>query len=163
MGNYYLQDEKPEKPPKRKFWQNLLIMDSGDLKKLLSLSSLMLSFAILFVYIASYVLLMPLIDRLIGSGPVFAVNLAESLLPPLIATSAVMLTWPLFRDKRVLPAAYLWLLLFSLIILIGVFIRLHNDPDALRGFLYIFAWDALPSVIIGNIAAWWKYHNFISI
>ena len=37
-----------EKPPKRKFWQNLLIMDSGDLKKILSLSSMMLSFVLIF-------------------------------------------------------------------------------------------------------------------
>ena len=96
-----------EKPPKRKFWQNLLIMDSGDLKRLLSLSSLMLSFAVLFVYAAAYLLLMPLLDRIFGNGPVLLATLLEALIPAVIGTLAVMVTWPVFRDKRVLPAAYL--------------------------------------------------------
>lgn len=163
MNGYGMSDGTNEKPPKRKFWQNLLIMDSGDLKRLLSLSSLMLSFAILFVYIAAYVLLMPLIDRLIGGGPVILVTLAESLLPAAAATAAVMLTWPLYRDKRVLPAAYLWLVLLALVLLIGVTVRLRNDADALRAFLYFFVLEGLPPLILGNIAAWRKYHSFISL
>lgn len=150
-----------EKPPKRKFWQNLLIMDSGDLKKVLSLSSMMLSFVLLFVYIAAYILLMPLIAKILGEGPVLIVTLLESLIPALIATGAIMLTWPLFRDKRVLPAAYLWLALFALIIFIGVMIRLGDDPAARRTFLYIFVWDVLPAILIGNAAAWLKYRSFI--
>ena len=95
----------------------------------------MLSFVILIVYIVSYVLLMPFLDNLIGGGPVWLVNLAESLVPALIATGAVMLTWPLFRDKRVLPAAYVWLALIALAILAGVVFRLRDDPAA-GGCLY---------------------------
>ena len=159
MSAYDMSDGNNEKPPKRKFWQNLLIMDSGDLKRLLSLSSLMLCFAIIFVYIISYVLLMPLIDRLIGSGPVLLVTFLESVIPAVIGTAAVMLTWPLYRDKRVLPAAYLWLVLLALILLAGVILKLRGDG----AFLYYSAWDGLPPLIIGNFAAWRKYKSFISL
>ena len=159
----YGQPNNPEKPPKRKFWQNLLIMDSGDLKRLLSLSSMMLSFVILAVYFASYVLLMPLLDRIFGKGPVLLANLAETLIPALAATAAVMLTWPLFRDKRVLPSAYLWLTLFSLLLGIAVLVGLRDDPRARTAFLYTFAWNVLPSLIIGSLAVWHKYRMFIDM
>ena len=136
-------------------------MDSGDLKRLLSLSSLMLSFAILFVYIVSYVLLMPLLDRIVGSWPVFPANLVESLVPALVGTGAVMLTWPIFRDKRVLPSAYLWLAFLALLLGGVVLIALRNDALARSAFLYTFAWDVLPSLLIGNLAAWLRYRKFI--
>ena len=136
-------------------------MDSGDLKRLLSLSSLMLSFAILFVYIVSYVLLMPLLDRIVGSWPVFPANLVESLVPALVGTGAVMLTWPIFRDKRVLPSAYLWLAFLALLLGGVVLIALRNDAPARSAFLYTFAWDVLPSLLIGNLAAWLRYRKFI--
>lgn len=150
-----------EKPPKRKFWQNLLIMDSGDLKKILSLSSMMLSFVLIFVYAAAYILLMPLLAKILGNAPVLLVNLAESLIPAILATGVIMLTWPLFRDKRVLPAAYLWMALFALVIFIGVMIRLRDDPAARQTFLYLFVWDAVPAILIGNAAAWLKYRSFL--
>ena len=136
-------------------------MDSGDLKRLLSLSSLMLSFAILFVYIVSYVLLMPLLDRIVGSWPVFPANLVESLVPALVGTGAVMLTWPIFRDKRVLPSAYLWLAFLALLLGGVDLIALRNDALARSAFLYTFAWDVLPSLLIGNLAAWLRYRKFI--
>ena len=150
-----------EKPPKRKFGQNLLIMDSGDLKKILSLSSMMLSFVLIFVYAAAYILLMPLLAKILGNAPVLLVNLAESLIPAILATGVIMLTWPLFRDKRVLPAAYLWMALFALVIFIGVMIRLRVDPAARQTFLYLFVWDAVPAILIGNAAAWLKYRSFL--
>ena len=152
-----------EKPPKRKFWQNLLVMDSGDLKRLLSLSSLMLSFAILFVYAAAYLLMMPLLDRIFGSGPVLLATLLEALIPAVVGTLAVMVTWPVFRDKRVLPAAYLWLTLFAAAVLVIVLIHLRDDPAARRAFLYFFAWEILPALIIGNFAVWYRYRQFLQI
>ena len=161
MSDYTGMEKNEEKPPKRKFWQNLLIMDSGDLKKVLSLSSLMLSFGILIVYVVTYILLMPLLDRVLGRGPVLLVNLAESLIPAVIATLIVMMVWPLFRDKRVLPAAYSWLLFFSLLIFIVVMISLREDSEVRHGFVYIFAWDVLPPLLIGSITAWVRYRNFL--
>ncbi len=161
MEEYGYRDEGKEKPPKRKFWQNLLIMDSGDLKRLLSLSSLMLGFAILFVYLIAYILLMPLLDRLVGGGPVLLVNLIEALIPAAAATGAVMLTWPLYRDKRVLPAAYLWLTLLAVVIFAVVSVKLRNEPEALKFFLFIFAWDVIPSLLLGNLAAWSRYRKFL--
>ena len=162
MYNDHSQTENgTEKPPRRRFWQNLLINGSGDLKKLLSLSSLMMSFVILFVYIIVYLLLMPLLDRAIGRGPVFLVTLAEALIPAVIGTALIMLTWPLYRDKRVLPAAYVWLALIALAILAGVLFRLRDDPAARRTFLYIYLWDVVPPLIIGNIAAWKRYRDFL--
>ena len=139
-GNYSQQENTPEKPPRRKFWQNLLIMDSGDLKKILSLSSLMLSLAILFVYAIAYVLLMPLIDKVMGWAPA---------------------SWPLYKDKRILPAAYLWLTGISLLIFVIVLINLRDDPAAVKSFLYFYLWIVLPALIIGNFAAWNRYRKFL--
>lgn len=155
------REKNQEKPPKRKFWQNLLIMDSSDLKRLLSLSSLMLSFAVLFVYAAAYLLLMPLLDRLVGQGPVLLATLIEAIIPAIIGTMAVMVTWPVFRDKRVLPAAYIWLTLFALLVLIIVLINLRGDLAAGKAFLYFFAWEVLPALIIGNLAVWRRYRAFL--
>ena len=163
MNGYGMSDGTNEKPPKRKFWQNLLIMDSGDLKRLLSLSSMMLSFALIIVYIVSYLLLMPLLDRIFGQGPVILANLLESLIPALAATAVIMLTWPIFRDKRVLPAAFLWMTFFILLLFITVLIALRNDAAARNAFLYTCLWDVLPSLIIGNLAVWLKYRAFINI
>ena len=160
-GDHSNRETAQEKPPKRKFWQNLLIMDSGDLKRLLSLSSLMLSFAVLIVYIAAYLLLMPLLDRIFGSGPVLPATLLEALFPAVIGTFAVMVTWPVFRDKRVLPAAYIWLTIFALTILIIVLVDLRSEPAAGKAFLYFFACEILPGLIIGNLAVWLKYRDFL--
>ena len=160
-GNYSQQENTPEKPPRRKFWQNLLIMDSGDLKKILSLSSLMLSLAILFVYAIAYVLLMPLIDKVMGWAPASVATAAESVIPALIASAAVMITWPLYKDKRILPAAYLWLTGISLLIFVIVLINLRDDPAAVKSFLYFYLWIVLPALIIGNFAAWNRYRKFL--
>lgn len=160
MAEEYGQGQMKEKPPKRKFWQNLLIMDSGDLKKLLSLSSLMLSFVFLLVYIISYLLLMPLLDK-IFHGPVFVVNLIETLVPSLIATALIMVTWPVFRDKRVIPSAFLWLIFFSALIFIVTMVMLRDDAAAQRSFMSYFFWHVLPPLIIGNAAAWIRYYRFL--
>ena len=163
MSDRYIQENTQEKPPKRKFWQNLLIMDSGDLKRLLSLSSMMLSFVLIIVYIVFYLLLMPLLDRIFGQGPVILANLLESLIPALAATATIMLTWPVFRDKRVLPAAYLWMTFFILLLFITVLIALRNDTSARDAFLYTCLWEVLPSLIIGNLAVWLKYSSFVNL
>lgn len=161
MNKEFDQNNVQEEPPKRKFWQNLLIMDSGDLKRLLSLSSMMLSFVLMLVYLVSYLLLMPVIDSIFGTGPVFLATLMESLIPAIVGTGVIMLTWPLFRDKRVLPAAFLWLTLFAFLLFFAVLFALRDDEAAMASFLYIFVLDVLPSLIIGNLAVWLRYRKFI--
>ena len=118
-------------------------------------------FAVLIVYIAAYLLLMPLLDRIFGSGPVLPATLLEALIPAVIGTFAVMVTWPVFRDKRVLPAAYIWLTIFALTILIIVLVDLRSEPAAGKAFLYFFACEVLPGLIIGNLAVWLKYRDFL--
>ena len=159
-GNYH-QEKTTEKPPRRKFWQNLLIMDSGDLKKILSLSSLLLAFLLLAIYAAAFIFLMPIIEKIAGGGPLILANLAESIIPALAATGLIMLCWPLFKDKRVLPAAYLWLVFLALLILITVLIKLRDDPGAQKTFIYLFAWDVFPALLIGNFFVWRRYWKFI--
>lgn len=161
MNDFYQQETPSEKPPKRKFWQNMFTQDSGEIRRVLSLSSLMLSFLLIAVYFLSYLLLMPLIDKVTGNIPVLAATILESLIPAVIATEAVMICWPLFKDKRVLPSAYLWMTLFAAALFVGVLVSLRDDPAARSYFLYIFGWDVLPSLIIGNFAAWRRYFEFI--
>ena len=155
------QDNAPERPPKRRFWQNFYTEESGEIRKILMLSSLVLSFLLLIVHITSYILLMPLLEKVFGGAPRLVATLAEAMIPALIAVGAVMLCWPLFKDKRVLPAAYIWLVLFALVIFVAVLIKLKDDPEARDLFLYIFSWDAVPSLLIGNFAAWRRYLSFI--
>ena len=106
---------------------------------------------------------MPLIEKIVGSAPVFIANLCESLIPALAAGGAVMLCWPLFKDKRVLPAAYLWLVLLAAVIFITVTVKLHDDPPAQKTFLYLFSWDVLPALLTGNFFAWHRYRRFIQM
>ena len=157
----YQQDNIPERPPRRRFWQNFYTEESGEIRKILMLSSLVLSFLLLIIHVTSYILLMPLLEKVFGGAPRLVATLAEAVIPALIAVGAVMLCWPLFKDKRVLPAAYVWLSLFALVIFIGVVIKLKNDPEARNMFMFVFSWDAVPSLLIGNLAAWRKYLRFI--
>ena len=158
----FQQDNTPERPPKRHFWQNLFTEESGEIRKILSLSSFALSFLILIVHFTAYILLMPLLDKVFSGVPGWISTLMEALIPALAAVGAVMLCWPLFKDKRVLPAAYVWLSVFALVIFIGVFLKLRNNPEARNMFIYVFSWDAVPSLLIGNIASWRRYLGFIN-
>lgn len=158
----YQQDNTPERPPKRHFWQNFLTEDSGEIRKILTMSSFALSFLLLIIHFTAYILLMPLLEKIFGGGPRLIATLAEAVIPALIAVGAVMLCWPLFKDKRVLPAAYIWLLIFALVIFIGVVIKLRNDPEARSMFVYVFSWDVIPSLLIGNFAAWRRYLEFLN-
>ena len=98
-----------------------------------------------------------------GQWPVIAANLAESLIPSLIASGVILLLWPVFRDKRVLPAAYLWLTLIAAVILIIVTVKLRDDPTAQRTFIYVFCWNVIPALLVGNILVWRRYLRFIRL
>jgi hypothetical protein len=146
--------ERPQRGPdgrenkSRSFWDFFALAENGKLKSTVLINSFALSLLYLAVYILSYSLLLGPVDAMIDKQlPVFWINCIESVIPAAAAT-ALCLTFFLFsRDKRVVPAAYVWLLIFSLILLIALFFAL--GPEDRPDFAQLYAMFVPAPLLIG--------------
>ena len=131
------------------FWNIFLFTKDGKVKSTLLVNSFSLSVLFLAVYVLSYFFLIDWIDKAVASVlPVFLTNVLESVLPAVAASLLCSLLFFVFREKRLVPLAHLWLLLYALVLLIGVSIGLAADVRAL--FWRIYAAFVLPAVFIGG-------------
>ena len=131
------------------FWNIFLFTKNGKIKSTLLVNSFSLSILFLAVYFLSYYLLIDLIDMAVASVfPVWLANICESLLPGVIAAGLCCLLLFVFKERRLVPLAHLWLLLYALVMLIGVAVGL--DAEVRAFFLALYASFVLPGVLIGG-------------
>ena len=158
----HVDDTTKNVPEKRRFWQNLFLTKEGTFKSILFLSSFCLSLLFLVIYGVSYIFIVPFLDQIIGSAQAFLVNALESLIPAVFGTAVCNIGWPLFRDKRVFPAAFAWLFVMALVLFIAVMVSLVKSGSGnTELFLHVYLLEAALPILIGNAVAWLRYTKYI--
>lgn len=124
-------EEKKQTQKKRadKFWNIFLFTDGkGKLKSTLLVNSFSLSLLFLAVYGLCYYFLIDIIQIGLGeNAPVFLQNLLQCLVPCIIGTGACCSLFRLLKKKELVPAAYVWLILYALVMLIGTLVGMDAE------------------------------------
>ena len=160
MANPIRQKEIDERIGKfaDSFWGAFQMTENGRVKSTILLYSFCLCWVLLALYGGCFVLFNPWLDSLLQGMPVGLVTLAEALVPAAAGTAAASLVWLLPGDKRLLPAAYIWLALLLLACLIGLMILMGWESAGL--VLQFFGMFALAPLALGlgfSLLAYYLY------
>lgn len=141
-----------------KFWGAFQMTENGRVKSTILLYSFCLCWVLLALYGGCFALLNPWLDGLLQGMPVPLVTLAEALVPAIAGTAVASLVWLLPGDKRLLPAAYIWLALLILACLIALVIMMGFDSAGL--ILQFFGMFTLAPLALGlgsSLLAYYLY------
>lgn len=162
MANPIRQNEIDERIGKAadKFWGAFQMTENGRVKSTLLLYSFCLCWVLLALYGGCFALLTRPLDTLLANFylPVGLVNLIEALVPAIVGTAAASLVWLLPGDKRLLPAAYIWLALLMLACLIALIILMGLESAGL--ILQFFGMFVLAPLVLGlgsSLLAYYLY------
>ena len=138
------------------FCRALFLTEDGRPKSAAFLYSFCLAILFLLLYLLSYLLLLDPLERLFAGVPAGLRNLMEILLPALAGSvPCVCLFFPLKKNRNLVPAAFLWLL----VLLIGSMVMMlllcdwSDGGMEYRLFLYLLAAPAGASLLIGGTAS----------
>lgn len=122
---------------KHSFWDPLSMMEGGHLKS----TFLMYSFALSLLFLAAaavfYLALIDPIEAAFAAAPVWLRGALESLVPALATALFAALCQRLARDKRLAAAAFLWLLLYAALLLVGMLSSLDAGDRGAFMQLYV--------------------------
>lgn len=137
---------------KNKFMSMFKLVEDGKLKSTYLLYAFSISFVFLVVYVVSYMLLLKPLDQwLTGRMSTFAINCIESILPALLGTVLCMLPQAVAKNKRLIPGAYVFLLIYAVALLGGIL--LIPDAQERSTFLTVYAMSIPAPVLLGNVCA----------
>lgn len=143
------------------FWSAFQMTENGKVKSTLLLYSFCLCWVFIAVYGALFYFLLDPLDALTTGLPVFAVNLIEALVPTVAGAAVCSLTWFLSRtEKRLLPAAYLWVLLLMLACLITLLIYSNGEREVQLLILQVFGMFVLPPLVVGGGSSIFLYYRY---
>lgn len=151
-------DERIGKAADR-FWSAFQMTENGKVKSTLLLYSFCLCWLFLLVYGLCFALLSaPLDALLLGMGaPVPLINAVEALAPAILGTAICCLVWRLPGDRRLLPAAFLWLAALMLACLITLLILMGWEG---AGVVFpFFGMFVLAPLALGCGASWFLYYR----
>lgn len=140
------------------FWGAFQMTENGRVKSPLLLYSFCLCWVLLLVYGGCFALFSGPLDAALAGLPVALVNTVEALIPAIAGTAAASLTWLLPGDKRLLPAAYVWLALLALACLITLIIMMGWESAGL--ILQFFGMFALAPLALGLGVSFLLYHRY---
>ena len=141
------------------FWGAFQMTENGKVKSTLLLYSFCLCWVFIAIYGVLFFFLLDPLDALTTGLPVFAVNLVESLVPTVIGAAVCSLTWFLSKtEKRLLPAAYLWVFLLMLACLITLLI--DTDSEQAHMILQVFGMFVLPPLVIGGGSSIFLFYRY---
>lgn len=128
------------------FWNIFMPTKNGKIKSTLVVNSFSLSILFMAIYIAAYALLLGGLDAALqGRGPVWLLNLAEGLVPAVIASALCNVFHFIFKEKKLVPAAYAWVAVYTL----GASIYLIlNTPAEVRSFTTGLILTMVPAVLL---------------
>ena len=132
------------------FWSAFQMTENGRVKSTLLLYSFCLCWVFIAVYAALFVFLLDPLDALVSGAPKVVVYLVEALVPALVGTVVCALSWPLYKDKRLMLAAFIWIFLLAIACLIAMLILMKDEPEARGLFLQFFAQAVPAPVLLGG-------------
>ena len=143
------------------FWGAFQMTENGKVKSTLLLYSFCLCWVFIAVYGALFFFLLDPLNALTSGLPVFAVNLVEALVPAVTGAAICSLAWFLSRtEKRLLPAAYSWLLLLMLACLITLLVYSNGEREVQLLILQFFGMFVLPPVFLGGGLSIFLYYRY---
>ncbi len=160
MANPIRQKEIDERVGKfaDKFWGAFQMTENGRVKSTILLYSFCLCWVLLALYGGCFALLNPWLDGLLQGMSVGLVTLVEALVPAAVGTAVASLVWLLPGDKRLLPAAYIWLALLLLASLIALIILMGWESMGL--ILQFFGMFTLAPLALGLGSSFLVYHLY---
>jgi hypothetical protein len=158
-----IQETEYEKKVSRaadRFWGMFQLTENGRPKSTLLLYSFCLCWVFLAIYGIAFALLIDPLDSLLSGAPVLVVNLVEALVPTVVSTAICSLSWFLSRtEKRLMPAAYLWMFVLALACLITLLILLRGEQGTQALVLQFFAMFILGPVLLGGGLSMFLYYR----
>lgn len=119
------------------FWNIFLPTKDGKVKSTLIVNSFCFSILCLGIYILAYLLLIDALHGALAEAPVWLSNLASSLLPGLLGTAVCCAFHFLFREKKIVPAAYAWQLVYAVGAILWLLISLPAGDRAFAANLML--------------------------
>lgn len=143
------------------FWDAFLMTENGKVKSTLLIYSFFLSVVFLAVYFAAYIFLLDPINAAAAGASLVVVNLAQSLIPAAVGTAVCGLSWLLFRDKRLMPATYAWLVVMAVVFLITMLVLFGEDLDSRDLFLHFFLLSIPAPLLFGCGMTFVLYRRYL--
>lgn len=143
------------------FWSAFQMTENGKVKSTLILYSFCLSWVFIAVYFAAFAFLLDPLDALVSGAPKAVVYLVEALVPALVGTVVCALPWPLYKDKRLMLAAFIWIFLLAIACLIAMLILMKDEPEARGLFLQFFAQAVPAPVLLGGGLSAFLYSRYL--
>lgn len=141
-----------------RFWAALFLTEEGRPKSATLLYSFCLSLLFFGVYAFAYGFLIDRIELAFATQPVPVRNALQSALPGLAGSAVCCSMWFLFKDRRLVPAAYLWLTVYALAALVAM--AFITSGEEYRIFLYFFALLVPAGLVSGAAASFLLYRQF---
>ena len=143
------------------FWSAFQMTENGKVKSTLLLYSFCLCWVFIVIYAVSFFFLLDPLEALVSGGPKALVYLTEALVPAVFGTAVCMLTWPLFKEKRMLPASFTWMFLLAMACLIAMLVLMRDEPEARNLFLIFFAQAVPAPILMGGGASAFLYSRYL--
>lgn len=162
-GNPIREQEYNERITKAadSFWSAFQMVENGKVKSTLLLYSFCLCWVFIAVYGLMYALFAAPLHALTAGAPVFIENLVGTLVPSAIGTAVCGLSWFLSKtEKRLMPAAYLWLLILMLACLITLLIYPTEEAVAPSLILKFFGMFVLTPLLLGGGLSMFLYYRY---
>lgn len=153
-----MQDKKTQKQPSGadKFWSIFLFTKNGRVKSTLVIYSFSMSIVLIAVYTVAFSFLIDPLHLLFRASPAWIGDLFGSLLPALAGCALLCLLQKITDNKVFIPAAYIWLVVYALFILVWMMLSLETGDD--REFFFALYVRLVPApVIIGGACSWLLY------
>ena len=136
-----------------RFWEAFLITKNGKVKSSLLMNSFCLCLLFMAVYGLCFWVLVDPLHALLAGLPTGLENLFSALVPTLLGTGVCCLCWPLCKEKRTFTAAFFWMLLWALAILLTMVVLMWGETGTMTLFLRFYLLLVPAPVLAGNAAA----------
>lgn len=134
---------------KRSFWDLFTMVENGKLKSTFMLYSFALALLFLAAYGAAFVLLIDPVHSLFAPVSAGLSAVMECLVPALAGSAFAALCQKLARNKRLAPAAYVWLAVAT--VAIGAFLLCSFDMADWGYILSLILQMAVVPILTGGI------------
>lgn len=147
------EQEKARAQKAESFWSAFQLTENGHVKSTLLLNSFCLAVLFIAVYFAAFYLLTDPIHAMLAAAPTAVESLVNALIPAIVGTAFCALAHLICKPQTVL-AAYLWLLVLSLAILITMLLMLRGQGGTALS-LSLFAMLVPAPLLCGIGSALW--------
>jgi hypothetical protein len=144
-----------------RFWGALFLTPEGKPKSAMLLYSFCLSLLFAVVYGVLYFFLIDVLEQALAAQSTLVRNIFESVAPGLAGSLVCCSLWYVIRDRRIVPAAYLWLVVMAVAILVAM--ALLSDGESFRIFLYFYLMLVPTGLVSGSAFTLLMFRKYIRI